>query len=134
MRRSARDENNEFVDNLSDPVELGPRAHLQVRQVFWRCGLRQMPATWGELVGNQSYCQLMVGLWLTLLDGKESPDFKKDMMAHHDKRHPGHSELLILLASGDTDGAWAWHRAHKTFEANAVHPMYTKDRTGKAPA
>jgi hypothetical protein len=119
------DENGAYVLALGDRIVLGARARIQVRNLFWRYGLQQMPTTWGELRGNWKYCQLL-NLWLFSLSD-ESPDMQRSMLARHEKRHPGHGQLLRLLMAGDLEGAHCWHRQDNRFARNATDPMLTRE-------
>jgi hypothetical protein len=123
VRRCERTPAGQFEHRLTDPVELGPTAQLQVRQLFWRCGLRQMPATWGELVGNWNYCRLL-SMWLMGLEA--ATGVQEGMLAYHERRSPGRGQLLSLLAQRDYDGAWAWHQGQGSFAANAADPRLTR--------
>lgn len=52
QRFCAADEHGQLIPALTDRIALSAKAEVQVRDIFWRYGLRQMPATWGELEGN----------------------------------------------------------------------------------
>lgn len=119
------DENGTYVLTLGDRIVLGARARIQVRNLFWRYGLQQMPTTWGELRGNWKYCQLL-NLWLFSLSD-ESPDMQRSMLARHEKRHPGHGQLLRFLMAGDLDGAHRWHEQDDRFARNATDKMLTQE-------
>lgn len=118
------DEYGQFVRALGDQIVLSAKAEAQVRSIFWRHGLRQMPGTWGELEGNWNYCRLL-GLWLIAFAPDESPSMRRGMIARHNKRHPGRGELLRLLSEGDLDGAHCWHQQDGTFARNATDPKLT---------
>lgn len=124
-RMSLCAEDGAFIDDLNDPVSLGTRAAAQVRTVFWRHGLHQVPATYGELVGNLNYCRL-VSMWLLRFGDDEPQDLRDAAYARHEARVPGRGQVLRLLASGDTQGAWRLHLQQGIFEANARDPLMTK--------
>lgn len=119
------DENGAYVLTLGDRIVLGGQAGIQVRNLFWRYGLRQMPTTWGELRGNWNYCRLL-NLWLFGLSD-ESPAVQRGMIARHEERHPGHGQLLRLLLAGDLDGAHRWHQQDNRFAHNATDEMLTRE-------
>jgi hypothetical protein len=112
----------EFIDDLADPVVLGPRALGQVRHLFWRHGLQRMPATYGELLGNVNYCRLL-SMWLIRL---RDPHTRDDAYADHEKRSPGRGDALLALLKDDATAAWSIHQRQGTFEANAVDPRLTR--------
>lgn len=102
----------------ADPVVLGPHAHTQVRELFWHYGLRQIPSTWGQLTGNWDYCR---GLHLSLISmNPEEPESTlKRLRTSHNRKQPGRGDVLWMLMNGDTEGVYAWHADHNTFEYNA---------------
>jgi hypothetical protein len=121
------------VFSLDDPVVLGPRAQLQVRALFWRFALRNVPLTWGELEGNWNYCR-MLNMWL--VDMQQYADEESDLArvkARHNMRQPGRGDLLWLLRADDLDGAYAWHVANDTFRQNAVDPVLSPNKRPVLP-
>lgn len=116
-RLCAQNPDGSFQHSLEDPVTFTPEVELQIRQIFWRFGLRQLPATWGELFGNQSYC-MQLNCWGEAFKPRYSPDTRICAFQHHEEQHPGRGKLLSMIADGDLAGAWEWHQAQGTFEAN----------------
>ncbi len=125
LRQSARDKDGEFVDDLADPIQLGPKAMVQVRQIFWRHGLQRFPATYGELLGNYNYCRL-VSMWLWLFSPTEPAGMRECAFADHEEACPGRGKLLGLLADGALAEAWALHQAQGVYERNAGDRRLTK--------
>ena len=119
------DENGAYVLTLGDRIVLGGQSGIQVRNLFWRYGLRQMPTTWGELRGNWNYCRLL-NLWLFGLSD-ESPAVQRGMIARHEERHLGHGQLLRLLLAGDLEGAHRWHQQDNRFARHATDKMLTRE-------
>lgn len=122
-RLQRRGEDGTLLAALTDPVELGASAYVQVRQIFWRHGLERMPDTWGELLGNLSYCQLL-NMRMVRFTGDTAKDAA--LAASHEAREPGRGELLTLFARDDLPAVAALHVAQKRFERNATDPMLTK--------
>lgn len=127
QRFCAVDEQGHFVRALSDRIALSAETERQVRSIFWRYGLRRMPATWAELEGNWNYCRLL-GLWLIPLTPDESPAVKRGLFARYNKQHPGRGDLLRLLSEGDLDDAHRWHQKDGTFTRNATDTMLARDQ------
>jgi len=115
---SKQDEDDNFIDSLEDAIVFGGKAELQVRRIFWRFGLQRLPLTWGELMGNLTYCMLLNG-WLEAFKPQYSAESRADAFEHHQAQVPGRGELLTMLANGDIASAWRWHQSHGTFDANA---------------
>lgn len=116
-----------------DPVLLGPRAHAQVRELFWHYGLRQIPSTWGELEGNWDYCRRL-HLWLIAMTPEEPEHILKRLRTRHNQRHAGQGDLLWLLMTGDIDGAYAWHIQNETFRHNARDPRRAPEKLRRRTA
>jgi hypothetical protein len=131
-RFCAVDEQGQFVLALNDRIALSAEAETQVRQIFWRYGLRQLPATWGELLGNWKYCRLL-SLWLLAQTPDEPLSVRQGLIRRHEERYPGHGELLRLLSEGNVEGAHKWHQKDGTFARNATDPVLTREQ-GKSPS
>jgi hypothetical protein len=116
-----------------DPVLLGPRAHAQVRELFWHYGLRQIPSTWGELEGNWDFCRRL-HLWLIAMTPEEPESALKRLRTYHNQQQPGRGDLLWLLMNGDVDGAYAWHVDNQTFQHNALAPRRAPEKLRRRTA
>jgi len=119
-RLCEQNEDGSFKHSPTDPIIFEPETELQVRQLFWQFGLRKLPTTFGQLIGNQTYC-MSLNNWGQAF----KPRYVRDRPAafeYHEEASPGRGKLLVMIADGDLDGAWAWHQAQGTFEANGVDP------------
>jgi hypothetical protein len=111
----------------TDPVQFGPKATMQLRRMFWGYGLRQMPATWAELVANHSYCQLLK-LWSTRFNPGGHPEMEEAAFERHEKESPGRGVLLKALVAGDLDAVYAHHVANETFTKNTTVPILLREK------
>lgn len=126
-------EDGKPIFSLNDTVILGPQAQLQVRALFWRYALRNVPLTWGELEGNWNYCRLL-NMWL--MDLPQYADDESDLLrvkARHNSRQPGRGDLLWLLKDDDLEEAYAWHVANDTFRRNAADPILAPNKQPTTP-
>jgi hypothetical protein len=110
----------------SDPVQFGPKATMQLRAMFWGYGLRQLPATWAELVANHSYCQLLK-LWSTRFN-LGHPELEEAAFEQHEQKSPGRGVLLRALVAGDLDTVYAQHVADGTFAKNATVALLLREK------
>lgn len=123
-RHSHPDGQGGFLDGLDDAITVGPIAEQQVRQIFWLHGLRRLPLTWAELMGNLNYCSLLDS-WLVCFSPNQPKGMRALATTDHNQKCPGRGDLLGLLADGDLDGAWMWHQEHDTFAKNALDDALT---------
>lgn len=123
-RHSHSDGKDGFLDDVNDAITLGPIAEQQVRQIFWLHGLRCLPETWAELMGNLNYCSLLDS-WLVCFSSSQPNGMRALATTDHNQQCPGRGELLGLLADGDLDGAWMWHQQQGTFTKNSLDEALT---------
>jgi hypothetical protein len=123
---SQQDPQGNYIRDNQDAIELGPRAALQVKHIFWRFGLRRMPQTWGELKGNWAYCVQVKG-WLLRFSSKELAAMQQLAHDRHERNFEGRGQMLRTLAAGNLDAVWRWHESAGVFDLNAKDPFLTQD-------
>lgn len=115
------------VDSLDDPIRLTAQGEMDIRRIFWAYGLRQVPQTWGQLVGNLTYCKV-VQLWLLPFTRNEPEYIQLGFLDIYEKEEPGRGQMVQMLAEGNLDGVAAWHKQQGTFESNGRSSYWCKEK------
>lgn len=124
------DEKGEFIFAPDDTIEIGPKAEKQIRTIFAKFGLRQMPKTYVELHANWEYCSILY-MAMVGVDVKEKKEVREGFLARREKDIPGISRILrkLMLVDYDPEMLDIVHKIHteqNTFYLNTKNPRFLK--------
>ena len=120
----------DHVDSLDDPIRLTAQGETDIRRIFWAYGLRRVPVTWGQLVGNMTYCKVLQ-LWAMPMQADQPDYIVKGFYDTYEQEQPGRGDMLKALVAGDIDAVWRFHEQHNTFVENGRSAYWCKEKASK---